>query len=233
MVEYSFRSPPARESGSEKHGIWRLETDKLEQVALDAVLPIFPGQEKELCIASLPTSDAKGEGLVYMINRIVQSPPDKPYNQDLPLMFSGLDSQSKYNLISKFESWGGYQLPLFYAMTEAVTDSILCQSVTTLDKEVRHHGIGGRFYQGLARLAKENGYKMIIGQHMHPETAAYFVHKTGRVRLGDLNQAGRKLVPAKYNHSHMDEYTTIKFLNPEDLLDYVDPERLKAYGISV
>jgi hypothetical protein len=102
-----------------------------------------------------------------------------------------------------------------------VEDNIL-EVVAYSDREnLQGKKMGTAQYERLRTVAKEIGFRMIVGQNSE-ENVGFFVEKLGRSRYKEVStELQRKVEPCLGINDDDDDFFTIDFLYPEDKATYI------------
>ena len=91
--------------------------------------------------------------------------------------------------------------------------------------DLRGKGVGAAFEEHFDQLAKQLGFKFHASHQNDAETARYFLQH-GRYLLAEIRDDKKEEFRPMRDPDDEEVYQTIKFLNPEDVNEYVRPERI-------
>lgn len=119
-----------------------------------------------------------------------------------------------------------YSRTLVYGSVREISPDMLYEGLFETNPATSGKGVGVAFQEHLATLAKKLGYKFLASYQNNAEIARFFLNR-GRYLLEEIRDELRNEFKTLQDQEDDPEvFFTIKFLNPEDVVKYVRPERL-------
>lgn len=106
-----------------------------------------------------------------------------------------------------------------YLATDPMTPLTLQVGSIEVSRNFRRQKIAGSFYDNLAEVAREMGFRFVFGQN-NPENVTYFTRKLGRSIISNIRpDLRRRIISPNYFKKHPGadpKFCTVEFLYPED-----------------
>lgn len=126
---------------------------------------------------------------------------------------------------------GDYRRLIMHGSLRELTPDILFSVILETNPALRGKGVGVAFQEHLANLAKNIDFKFLAGCQ-HTEELALFFLKRGRYLIEEIKEELQTEFFSIRNQEAGEDikelFFTIKFLNPEDIVKYIKPERIDA-----
>lgn len=136
-----------------------------------------------------------------------------------------IETALKESLKSK-QNKNQYARPLVHGSLIELSPAILYAGIVETNPVLRGKGAGVAFQEQLANVAKNLGFKFLAGYQNDAKTARFFL-KRGRYLLEEVkDEKQSEFQPVRDLEGDETVFYTVKFLNPEDITEYIMPERI-------
>lgn len=137
-------------------------------------------------------------------------------------------------LFERLEEWpelavgpGTYYRPLVYGSITELSPTVLFGGMMETNPEFRgKKGIGIAFTENLLARARELGYRFFGGYHNNAQIARFFLNR-GNYLLEEIKDTHRhEFEELREQEPDESVFHTVNFLKPDDVQEYVRPERI-------